>query len=573
MAKYTVQDSSTNKTITFEWDGTTPPTDSDMEEVFAAARTTEKPRVRGITGDLDKPSPSAIISDVVKNIPKDSKEVAQGVVQMVAHPVKTLGAMGEALGGFAYDFTHQKPEDIEAAKMSIKAMAQDPTMQTTMSNNPLMDKAVEAFRTKPVASALALLAGPKPKGVPTPSEALLNTSLKKAVVTGMEKGISPSVAGKKTFTRQQNYINNAQSAVETIVKNKPNLRLTTAEGEAVQGLPKNLKQFSEAIEQTKKGIYGQYHAMAQDAGSAGAFFNTKPIIGKLDDVSKDVSHPPAVREYAEKLKTEIDELDGQPPEVIEARIADLNNSLTGYYEGRTAKAKAQVDASVANLMREELDNKITQVLGEGYQDLKNQYGALKAIEKDVNHRAVVDARKRSKGFFDLSDIFTGSTLVHGILSGNPAMAISGVAGKGLSKYYKWINDPNRYVGNMFSTAESILKKQDKIKPRPVSNKPSPTKPPQANPANELPVAADPYAEAQIQGMGRLQPNQGIISQLANQPVSSPRINTSASMPRAAGTQYFPETAPLSDAPFIAKEIPLASDPYYFSEPLPKKKLW
>lgn len=44
MAKYTVQDTTTGKNITFEWNGEQPPTDADMEEVFAQAKTIEQPK-------------------------------------------------------------------------------------------------------------------------------------------------------------------------------------------------------------------------------------------------------------------------------------------------------------------------------------------------------------------------------------------------------------------------------------------------------------------------------------------------------------------------------------------------
>jgi hypothetical protein len=38
MPQYTVQDAETGRTVTFDWNGSEPPTDSDMAEVFAAAR-------------------------------------------------------------------------------------------------------------------------------------------------------------------------------------------------------------------------------------------------------------------------------------------------------------------------------------------------------------------------------------------------------------------------------------------------------------------------------------------------------------------------------------------------------
>ena len=37
MPEYTVRDTATNKTITFRWNAPQPPTDADMEEIFAAA--------------------------------------------------------------------------------------------------------------------------------------------------------------------------------------------------------------------------------------------------------------------------------------------------------------------------------------------------------------------------------------------------------------------------------------------------------------------------------------------------------------------------------------------------------
>jgi len=45
MARYTVKDNATKKTVTFEWEGDAPPTDSDMAEVFSAARVTRSAEI------------------------------------------------------------------------------------------------------------------------------------------------------------------------------------------------------------------------------------------------------------------------------------------------------------------------------------------------------------------------------------------------------------------------------------------------------------------------------------------------------------------------------------------------
>jgi len=288
---------------------------------------------------------------------------------------------------------------------------------------------------------------------------MLERELTSVIGKGIEKAIRPTVVGKRTAPQVKAYYEKAKNAVKTIVDNKDNLSLTDIDGNAVTGLPKTIKQFSEAIDQSKKSIYQQYHAMATEAGEAGALFDADKILTKLDDVAGDLKHNPQVRQYAYDLKAEIDELHGQPPDIIEARIADLNNSLSGFYEGRVSRAKAQVDASVAHLMREELDSNIMNAVGPGYQGLKNTYGALKTLEKEVNHRAVVNARRNTKGLLDFTDIFTGGEIVGGVLTMNPTLIARGVAGKGIKEYFKFLNNPDRIVKGMFSDAESLLNRQ------------------------------------------------------------------------------------------------------------------
>lgn len=289
-------------------------------------------------------------------------------------------------------------------------------------------------------------------------------AFERAVEKGVSKGIKPTVIGKPSLSRMEKFYDDAKDAVETIAANRKNLNLVDEVGEAIP-FPKTSGQMAQAIDQTKKQLYKQYHDMALAAGDVGAKFDTKKILNKLDEVSTSKKYDPNVRDYAETMKATIGELAGEAPEVIEARIADLNNSLVGFYEGRVGKAKAQVDASIANLMREELDNKITSAVGKGYQGLKNQYGSLKAIEKEVNKRALVNARRASKNVADLTDIFTGGELITGVLTANPALIAKGVAGRGIKELYKSLNDPDRYIKDMFKKAYNVVEElpSDRLK--------------------------------------------------------------------------------------------------------------
>ena len=298
----------------------------------------------------------------------------------------------------------------------------------------------------------------------------LEPQVSDAIEQGVTKGIKPTVIGKKTYTGYQDYINKAKNAVQTIVDNKDALNLVDEDGEKID-VPSNLQQFAQAIQQTKQYIYNQYHQMATDAGDAGAQFDATPILNNLDKITgtvdengvqltkPDLKLDPQIRQYAERMKSAIGELQGADPETVEARIADLNNSLKGFYEGRTAKAQAQVDGSIADAMRKQLDDAITSAQGEGYQALKQQYGALKAIEPEVNKRAIVDARKSSQGLTDLPNVFNNGEILTGIATMNPVMIGKGLIGKATVGAMKKLNDPNRYISDMFEQAANLSGKK------------------------------------------------------------------------------------------------------------------
>jgi hypothetical protein len=291
---------------------------------------------------------------------------------------------------------------------------------------------------------------------------LTEKPLAAVIKEGVSKGIKPTVVGKKTLGRYEGFYDKAEDAVKTIAENRDKINVVNEAGEAVP-YPRTAAEAAQAIEQAKKLIYTRYNDMARASGEAGAVVDIDPVIKKLDNVASytDEKLPPNdprlnwtsdVRAYAKTLQAELEELRGANPEIIESRIKDLNESLKGFYLGRTEKAKAQIDASVANALREQLDKSITEATGSGYQALKNQYGALKTIEGEMNHRAIVNARKSKKGLFDISDVFTGSELAAGILTANPALLAKAAAGKGITEWLKELSRPDRYIEKMFRRA-------------------------------------------------------------------------------------------------------------------------
>jgi hypothetical protein len=287
-----------------------------------------------------------------------------------------------------------------------------------------------------------------------------------AVQTGIEKGIRPSVAGKSTAGQARQYFAKATDAVQNIVKNRNNLQFTNDAGEIITGqLPKNLREFSQAIDQTKRGIFDQYNAMALKAGQQEVSVDLQNTVKELAKAANDkilLDHDPGVAKYAADYAARLAERGSYTAVETQDAISALNRSLESFYKNPSYEtaSRAYIDSLVVNNLRNSLDTVIETSVGAGYKDLKRSYGALKAIEKDVNHRAMVDARKNAKGLIDFSDIFTGSTAVHGILTMNPALVGEAATAKGIANLYKKLNDPNRHVRKMFANAEKLMTRRE-----------------------------------------------------------------------------------------------------------------
>lgn len=308
-----------------------------------------------------------------------------------------------------------------------------------------------------------------------------NKTISNIIEKGIEKGIRPSIEGNRTSAQQKQYMDKAKSAVKSIVQNKENLQLTDEFGEPVKALPKTLKQFGQAIDQTKGRIFDQYDAMATQAGEAGAKVDLRPISKELLGVSNDKvlnTMSPSTASYAAERAAVLNKVGTFSTKEAQDAVAIANQSLEAFYKNPSydTASKAYVDSLVVNHLRKGLDTAIESLQGPGYQQLKNEYGALKAIEKDVNRRAIVDARRNNKGLIDFSDIFSGSEVVRGILTMNPATVGTGVTAKVIASLYKLKNDPNRIVKGMFDKVGKML-------PQSVATESAPILPP---PAAQMP---------------------------------------------------------------------------------------
>lgn len=288
------------------------------------------------------------------------------------------------------------------------------------------------------------------KNLLSPTEEAVQTNIQKL----FQKSIKPTA--KKTLGQGEKYQNDVISALRTIKSKSDSLNIVDDTGELVTGrTPQTINELAQAVDQTKKTVFEEYDSLAKLANKTGAKIDAKPIADEVAKVAQNralqITNPEIIK-YAENWAERLRTLDVLDTETTQAVIQNLNNNLQAFYKNPTyeSASRVAVDAGVANNFRQALDTAIQSATGQEYQVLKNQYGALKAIENDVVRASARDARKNVKGLLDYSDIFTSGQMIAGITSLNPMMFTKGAVERIIKEGIKRLNDPNRAIKNIFT---------------------------------------------------------------------------------------------------------------------------
>jgi polyhydroxyalkanoate synthesis regulator phasin len=234
-------------------------------------------------------------------------------------------------------------------------------------------------------------------------------------------------------------------------------------GQAVTNrLPQSLDEFQQAVDQTKQEIFKRYDDLAQRAGKR-TEVSLSPTIDALrglanSSVIKDLS--PSVANHANALADRLSERGSYTTKEAQDAIQHLNQSLRGYYNQaptREVVGSAGIDALIANNLREDLDRTISAATGEDYQALKNQYGALRKLEKDVVHRAIVTGRQELGGGLmgRLSDVVSAEEVIRGVMHLEPTAIATGAGLRAWRGFVRYLRDPNRAVRRIFDAADKL----------------------------------------------------------------------------------------------------------------------
>lgn len=287
------------------------------------------------------------------------------------------------------------------------------------------------------------------------------------------KAIKPTIVGKTNPGQLEKYNASVGKAISTIVENKPHLTLTDQFGEATGKLPQTIDEFRQAIDQSKAAIFKQYDSMAKTAGESGATVDLNPAARELQKVANNKvvqDLHPDLAAYATSRAEALTKRGTYTTEEAQAATQNLNKSLDAYYRNPSYEtaSRASVDALIANQLRAGLDSSIEKAGQAGYGELKGKYAALKAIEKDVTKRGIVEARQTGGRGLNVGDVISAEELVRGLATMNPQALATAGAIKGIQALRRWYTDPNRAIKQMFEKADTTT--------QPSSNQatPSPT---------------------------------------------------------------------------------------------------
>jgi hypothetical protein len=91
-----------------------------------------------------------------------------------------------------------------------------------------------------------------------------------------------------------------------------------------------------------------------------------------------------------------------------------------------------------------------------YRDRKLLYSKIKTIEDEVSKRALVEARKNTKGLStDIIDALAWGNLVEWLLTQNPTSLVKSIAMKWINAYNKYLNSPNTQIRNLFNLVDKV----------------------------------------------------------------------------------------------------------------------
>lgn len=290
----------------------------------------------------------------------------------------------------------------------------------------------------------------------------------------INKSIKPTVKWKMSQADYNKFIDDTLDIVDLMDKNKWILQYTDDAWTAVKWqMPTNMRETSEALWNLKKVLYDQYNDIAKKAGDAGARVNMNKAFQQLDDLSKDISQNIAnpqtkniIDTYKNALLEYTDDAGTIAIEDAQKLTQDFNKQLTAFFKNPNMNdvSKNSIIAQLNKWTKDAINDSIDDVLDNSikngssassqYTQLKSFYGKIKTIEDEISKRALVEARKNTKGLSStILDSLSWWEFTSAVLSLDPVKAGKAWVMNLISRYYNYVNNPNTQLNNLFKLVE------------------------------------------------------------------------------------------------------------------------
>lgn len=299
-------------------------------------------------------------------------------------------------------------------------------------------------------------------------------SIRKEAEEYINKSIKPTVKGKMSQSDYNKYIDDTLDVTNFMDKNKWLLQYTDDAWEKVTWkLPTNMRETSETLSNLKKTLYDAYNNIAKEAWEKWARVNMNKAFWQLDDLERDVSQNianPQTKSIIDNFKKALleytDDAGTISIEDAQKLTQDFNKQLTAFFKNPNMNdvSKNSIVAQLNKWTKEAINESLDDVLDEWitkwwntakyYSDLKWMYGKIKTIEDEVSKRALVEARKNSKWLSQtVIDSLAWWEFTDAILTANVGKLWKAAIMKTIWKYYKYINDPDVQLNNLFKLVQ------------------------------------------------------------------------------------------------------------------------
>jgi hypothetical protein len=283
----------------------------------------------------------------------------------------------------------------------------------------------------------------------------------RALTRGMRRLTHPGMPDPPSGPGLDAQNRNMMTAVDTIIENKNNIQFTDANNNLLSAgrKPQSLDQFVQSIDYLKGRIFDDYDTLARQVSGRGVQVDLAPTVARLRELAaqpelRDVN--PAVAQQALDMADRFEQARAYSPKEMQNVIQSAYQQTKGIKTQETFSRNSMLN-DVVGTMRESLNQTMeTALQGPQYQGLRNRYGALASIEKDVANGLRNESSRVPGGLFErLARPVQWVNAIHGLFSLDPHSLGFAAAIQGARKLDQYLHGPNRAVTRLFNARERV----------------------------------------------------------------------------------------------------------------------